>query len=125
MVKNAVLNKYVKDIDGLYDELGSIEELFESEDMVIFRFGQIYRFLGLHGFLFKDEGKGELDAVAYLDSEAKEEVRIEFELNSSNFIRPGHDADKCDLLVCYEHDWREAPGNIDIFDFKSLFDTFR
>ena len=93
--------------------------------MVIFRFGQIYRFLGLHGLLIKDEGKGELDAVAYLDHEAKEEVKIEFELNSSNFVRHGHDADKCDLLVCYEHDWSEVPGHIDVFDFKSLCEKIR
>lgn len=38
-----------------------------------------------------------------------ERIEIEFELNSSNFQGHGHDASKCDVIVCWEHDWPECP----------------
>ena len=38
-----------------------------------------------------------------------ERVAIEFEFKSSNFRKHGHDADACDLIVCWEHDWESCP----------------
>ena len=38
-----------------------------------------------------------------------ERVAIEFELKSSSFHRHGHDAEACDLIVCWEHDWEDCP----------------
>ena len=35
-----------------------------------------------------------------------EEVWIEFEYKSSNFKAHGHDSSECDLIVCWEHDWK-------------------
>src|SRR5262245_27375209 len=32
-------------------------------------------------------------------------ARIEFEFRSKNFEIHGHDAKKCDLVVCWRHDW--------------------
>jgi hypothetical protein len=36
-------------------------------------------------------------------------VHIEFEYKSSNFIEHGHDTSKCDIIVCWEHDWSDCP----------------
>jgi len=38
-----------------------------------------------------------------------EQVRIEFEFKSSSFRSHGHDPKGCDLIVCWEHDWKESP----------------
>jgi hypothetical protein len=36
-------------------------------------------------------------------------VRIEFEFESRNFLRHGHDPAGCDLIVCWQHNWPECP----------------
>ena len=42
---------------------------------------------------------------------------IEFELKSSDFVRHKHPIDGCDLIVCWEHDWREC--SIQILELSS------
>lgn len=37
------------------------------------------------------------------------QVRIEFEYESSNFLKHGHQHEHCDLIVCWRHDWEECP----------------
>lgn len=39
-------------------------------------------------------------------------IAIEFELRSSNFKAHGHDPTLCDLVVCWEHDWKECPVEV-------------
>lgn len=43
------------------------------------------------------------------NSQRWERVRIEFEFKSSNFLKHGHNAELCDLVVCWEHDWPNCP----------------
>lgn len=38
-----------------------------------------------------------------------ERVAIEFEFKSSSFVQHAHDPEHCDIIVCWEHDWPEAP----------------
>ena len=45
-------------------------------------------------------------------------VRIEFELNSSNFLTHGHDPSGCDMVVCWLHDWMGCPNNIEVFELS-------
>ncbi|MFQ5762282.1 MAG: hypothetical protein ACE5PO_04525, partial [Candidatus Bathyarchaeia archaeon] len=47
-----------------------------------------------------------------------EEVLIEFEYKSSNFLAHKHDVNQCDLIVCWVHDWRECP--LEVIELKSL-----
>jgi hypothetical protein len=47
-------------------------------------------------------------------------VAIEFELRSSNFKAHGHDPAKCDLIVCWEHDWAECP--VDVMELKGVLE---
>jgi hypothetical protein len=42
-------------------------------------------------------------------SEAWERIRIEFEYESKNFLNHGHDAEQCDVIVCWQHNWPECP----------------
>jgi hypothetical protein len=45
-------------------------------------------------------------------------VRIEFEFRSSGFRSHAEYSDRCDLVVCWEHDWRECP--IEVLELKEL-----
>lgn len=45
-----------------------------------------------------------------------EKVRIEFELQSKNFLEHGHNATNCDLIVCWEHNWTDCP--IEVLELK-------
>jgi len=121
IIKEEVIKKYVKDLDGLLQEIQQYDDLFESEASVIFYFGRIYKYLNLYGIMIKDEKKGELDAIAYLDPQAKKEINIEFELWSKNFVEHGHDPNKCDLIICGMHNWKECPDDIDVIELDYLW----
>ena len=43
-------------------------------------------------------------------------VRIEFEFESRNFERHGHDPKGCDLIVCWEHNWMDCP--LEVLELK-------
>ena len=117
------IDKYVRDLDGMLTEIRDLkEDLFESEEMVIFYTGVIYKYLDLYGILIKDEKKGELDAIAYLDPAAKNKINIEFELYSSNFVKHKHDPNKCDLIICWKHDWKKCPDNIDMMELEYFWE---
>jgi hypothetical protein len=59
------------------------------------------------------------DCVAFQKIQGKEKrVRIEFEFNSSNFKSHGHDPSECDWIVCWEHDWPDAPPNLQIVELR-------
>lgn len=45
-------------------------------------------------------------------------VKIEFEYQSSNFRQHGHDPNKCDLIVCWEHNWSECP--LEVLELRTL-----
>jgi hypothetical protein len=52
-------------------------------------------------------------------------VRIEFEYRSRNFATHGHDARKCDLVVCWKHDWAGAPAGLQVLELRKLFGRAR
>lgn len=52
-------------------------------------------------------------------------ARIEFEFRSSNFERHGHDARKCDLVVCWKHDWPSMPAGLAPLELRKLFGMAR
>jgi len=68
--------------------------------------------------------------AAFPDCEAKrcvdsrrnlwQRVRIEFEYLSSNFQSHGHDPQGCDLIVCWEHDWKDCP--VEVIELRSVID---
>jgi hypothetical protein len=44
------------------------------------------------------------------------ECLIEFELRSSDFKTHKHPVDGCDLIVCWEHDWKDCP--LEVLELK-------
>jgi hypothetical protein len=65
---------------------------------------------------------------AFPDCEAKIEVepgrwqhfRIEFEYESRGFKQHGHDPSQCDLIVCWRHNWKNCPPNIQVLELSKL-----
>ena len=47
-------------------------------------------------------------------------VRIEFEYESMNFQRHGHDPKGCDVIVCWRHNWAECPKNIEVVELRKV-----
>lgn len=81
-----------------------------SEMGVVFLFGALAASLG---YTVEKVGTRFPDCIAKRrlreDGEPWEQVRIEFEFRSRNFLAHKHDVGKCDLVVCWEHDWLECP----------------
>ncbi len=84
------------------------------EQEVVVAFSIIARQLG---FVIVDLGTAFPDCRARrIDSQ--EEIRIEFEYRSSDFVAHGHPPDGCDMIVCWEQDVRLAqPEVIALKDF--------
>lgn len=49
-----------------------------------------------------------------------EEVRIEFEFKSKNFVTHKHDPDGADMIVCWEHNWKKCPAHIEVIELSSI-----
>jgi hypothetical protein len=47
-------------------------------------------------------------------------VRIEVEYESSSFKRHGHDARQCDLIVCWRHNWKNCPPNLQVLELSKV-----
>jgi len=93
-----------------------------NEQGVVFLFGMICFELG---FIVEAVRSGFPDCEAKRRIDRKkdhwERVRIEFEYRSRNFREHGHNPSKCDLIVCWEHDWEECP--LEVIELKSVIET--
>jgi hypothetical protein len=56
------------------------------------------------------------EAVRIIGEGRCQPVKIEFELESRNFLRHMHDPAGCDLIVCWEHNWPECP--LEVIELK-------
>ena len=74
---------------------------------MLYLFGKVAEDLNM----FIEEWRPESpDAVARrFTGKGWERLRVEFEHRSSDFKQNGRDADACDLIVCWEHDWPTCP----------------
>ena len=87
--------------------------------------GVVYLFGVLHEtFDFKIESiqSGYPDCIARLKvgKNRWEEVRIEFEYDSRSFKSHGHDPSGVDLIICWKHNWKECPKEIEVIELSSL-----
>lgn len=96
-----------------------------EENGVIFLFSKLTKDLNLY---IETIRKGFPDCIAkrYVGNGQWEEVNIEFEFRSSDFKRHGHlnlmdKGVKCDMIVCWEHDWPDCPSKIEVLELKSEY----
>jgi hypothetical protein len=95
-----------------------------NEQGVVYLFGMVSYELG---FLV------EAIHTAYPDCEAKrcvdrhrdrwQRVSVEFEYRSSNFHDQGHDPRKCDVIVCWEHNWSGCP--IEVVELRRVINDLQ
>lgn len=81
----------------------------------------------LFGYYLKDLGFSHLeeiragfpDAIGMqkIDDKRYRRVRIEFEFHSRSFQLHNHPLEGCDIIVCWEHDWKDCP--IEVIELKS------
>jgi hypothetical protein len=50
-------------------------------------------------------------------------VRIEFEYLSRNFLKHRHRVDKCDIIVCWIHNWPECP--LEVLELRKVVSSQR
>jgi hypothetical protein len=93
-----------------------------EENGVIFLFGKLHERMGIR---IKAIRKGFPDAAAEVWIKDRLYPRtIEFEFRTSDFKRHGHDSNKCDIIVCWEHDWRDCPSHIFVIELKSELENY-
>jgi hypothetical protein len=86
-----------------------------NEDGVVFLFGRVVD--DLHMYI-EEIKPGFPDCVARrFTGKGWERTLIEFEYLSSNFKQHGHNPDDCDVIVCWEHDWKGCP--IEVIELKT------
>jgi hypothetical protein len=50
-------------------------------------------------------------------------VNVEVEMYSRNFVAHGHDAKKCDVIVCWVHNWQECPEWIEVVELRKVVEA--
>ena len=92
------------------DHLGFRAMLFApvNEQGVVLLFGMVAGELG-YGIETVAQGFPDCTAKRRTAPGRWESVRVEFEYRSRSFRDHGHDAEACDVIVCWEHDWPDCP----------------
>jgi len=90
-----------------------------NENGVIFLFGKVAADLNMYVETIRP-GYPDCVAKRYIGEGKWEEIRIEFELNSSKFVSHKHNPDYCDAIVCWVHDWKDHPQHIEIIELQSI-----
>jgi hypothetical protein len=74
------------------------------------------------GFVIESVQSGFPDCEAKIEVEPGrwQHFRIEFEYESRGFKQHGHDPDQCDLIVCWRHNWKNCPPNIQVLELSKL-----
>jgi hypothetical protein len=86
-----------------------------NENGVIFLFGKVADDLNMY---IEEIKPGFPDCIGRrFIGKGWERVAIEFEYQSLNFKQHGHDPKKCDLIICWEHNWDNCP--IEVLELKS------
>jgi len=89
-----------------------------NEQGVVFLFGKIAHEFGMYVELIRT-GYPDCIAKRYIGKDRWEEIKIEFEFHSSDFIRHKHKAEEVDMIVCWEHDWQDCPKSIEVLELRN------
>jgi Homing endonuclease associated repeat len=79
-----------------------------NEAGVIFLFGTVARELGFMVIRVQTEFP-DCEAMREVERGRWQRVRIEFEYESRNFVAHMHPVTHCDLIVCWNHNWKDCP----------------
>jgi hypothetical protein len=90
-----------------------------NEAGVVFLFGMVAHLLGfdveaLQGAFPDGEGKLEVEPGRW------QNIRFEFEYESRKFPQHRHDPGKCDVIVCWKHNWKGCPDEIQVVELRKI-----
>jgi hypothetical protein len=106
---------------GPYIDLPELRHAPINEQGVVCLFGMLCKRLG---FIIVGIRIRFPDCIAIRLKDQKE-VRIEFEYSSQQFAIHRHDPSGCDYIVCWVHDWKECPRNIEVIELSKIVEQSR
>ncbi len=89
-----------------------------NEAGVSILFGAMARELGF-AIMRSQTGFPDVEAMRLLQNGRMKRELIELEYLSGNFRRHAHDARRCGLIVCWEHNWPECP--VEVIELRRFF----
>ena len=92
-----------------------------NEMGVILLFGYYLRDLGFSHLEEIRAGFPDAIGMQRIDDRKYRRVRIEFEFMSRNFLTHGHPVKDCDVIVCWQDNWRDCP--LEVIELKSALFT--
>jgi hypothetical protein len=95
-----------------------------NEQGVVFLFGMVARELG---YIVEAVQGGFPDCAAKrkISYRQWQPVEIEFEYESKNFVDHAHDPKKCDVIVCWIHDWADCPEELEVLELSEEIKTLK
>jgi hypothetical protein len=93
-----------------------------NEAGVMFLFAAMALDMGFMATMIRKEFP-DCEALREISPNRWQRVRIEFEYLSRNFLRHGHRADGCDIIVCWIHNWPECP--LEVVELKKAVSNQR
>jgi hypothetical protein len=84
---------------------------------VVFLFGVVARELGFTVMRIQ-AAFPDCEAMYEVEPGRWQRVRIEFEFESRNFVSHMHEVEGCDLIVCWNHNWKNCP--LAVLELKTL-----
>ena len=88
-----------------------------NENGVIYMFGTLAERLGFVVMKVQTEFP-DCEALRHIGDNRWQHVRIEFEYESRNFVKHMHDPKGCDVIVCWENNWKECP--VEVIELKQI-----
>ena len=88
-----------------------------NEQGVVFLFGKVAHEFGMYVELIRT-GYPDCIAKRFIGKDKWEEIKIEFEFKSSDFVKHKHKIEDADMIVCWEHDWEDCPKSIEVLELK-------
>lgn len=99
---------------------GALGHIPMTEAGVLVAFGMIAAKLGLVVLRVQTEFP-DCEVLCEMEPGRWQRLRVEFEFESRNFLRHGHDPNGCDMIVCWTHNWAECPENIEVVELRKMF----
>ena len=89
-----------------------------NEAGVVLLFSKVMDDLGI---IYESSPPSGFDMVGRIQTDKGYELKyFEFEYQSSNFKQHGHDSSLVDYIVCWEHDWKTCPEDMEVIELSEL-----
>lgn len=98
---------------------GALGHLPVNEAGVLVAFGMLAERLGLVVLRVQTEFP-DCEVLCEMEPGRWQRLRVEFEFESRNFLRHGHDPNGCDMIVCWRHNWAECPEGIEVVELSGI-----